>query len=101
MTAIKRRKPRYRMTAIVLAAIWCLGLTSSRAQPVAQGRCLGNADAATNLELVRAADNDKTRAVAASSLIKEWQTSFPTVMRELAKNSGPTDRWPADQSSYF
>jgi len=99
--AIKRRQTRYRIAAIVLAATWCLGLTSSRAQPVAPARCSHNADAAVNLELVRAADNDKTRAVAASSLIKEWPTTLPTVMRELAKNSGPTDRWPADQSSYF
>ncbi len=95
---IKRSTARYRIAAMVFAATCSLALTASA---YAQDQCSPNAEAAANLALVRSADNDKTRAVAASSLIREWRTSLPTVMSELEKNSGPADRWPPDQSSYF
>src|SRR4051812_46787526 len=95
---IKRSTARCRMVAVGLAAICSLALAASAH---AQDQCSSNGEAAADLALVRSAENDKARAVAASSLIREWRTSLPIVMRELAKNSGPTDRWPPDQLPYF
>jgi hypothetical protein len=99
---IKRSTARSRFAATLFAATCGLALTvSAHAEDQPPPQCVRNAEAAVNLDLVRAADNDKTRAVAASALIREWRTSLPSVMRELAKNSGPADRWQSDQSSYF
>jgi hypothetical protein len=89
--------------AVVVLTI--LAFQALAAEPVRAGgmpaQCARNATAEANLEAVRAAENDKTRVVAASSLIKDWAMSLPTVMRELSKISGSSERWQPDQSSYF
>lgn len=90
------------IAAIVLAAAGSVSPNGpALAQAPASAQCVLNAGAAVNLELLRSADNDKTRSVAASALINNWRTSLPTVMRELSKISGSADGWTPSQQSYF
>src|SRR5882672_1505109 len=84
--------------ALLSASLLMMMTPGANAQ---EGRCAPNAGATANLDLVRLADNDKTRAVAASSLISDWRGALPTVMLELTKTSGPVERWRPDQNSYF
>jgi hypothetical protein len=89
---------RLGVAGLVVTTVSFLTMTLAQAQ---DRRCAPNAGATVNLDLVRGADNDKTRAVAASSLINDWRTAMPTVMLELSKTSGPVERWRPDQVSYF
>lgn len=98
---IKRSAARSGIAAIAMAITCGIALTSSAYAQGVSGRCARDPGAETSLDLVRSADNEKARAVAASTLIKDWRTSLPTVMRELSKTSGPVDRWRPDQSSMF
>jgi hypothetical protein len=70
------------------------------AQNASTSKCAVDNSATDTLQLVRSADS-KTRAVGANALITQWRTSLPTVMRELLRAKGPTDRWQPDGVSYF
>src|SRR5882672_6471454 len=61
--------------ALLSASLLMMMTPGANAQ---EGRCAPNAGATANLDLVRLADNDKTRAVAASSLISDWRGALPT-----------------------
>jgi hypothetical protein len=89
------------VTAIILAAIGLAPTRPALAEAVRPSKCEPNSGVAANLELLRGADSDKTRAVAASALVNDWPNSLPTVMRELTKFSGPADGWAPNQQSYF
>jgi hypothetical protein len=89
------------LVAVALFITACCAMPpSAKAQDGPPAECTGDESASNSLQLVRFGDS-KTRAVAASSLISQWRKSLPTVMRELSRSKGPTERWQNDEASYF